>query len=259
VKADMACESGRLRGKAALITGAGSGIGHAMTTLFVEQGARVAAIALHRESVEKWREIAQVLAIQADITQAADVERMIDEAERDLGRLDIVCNVAGINDLAYPLEETDDERWDRVLDLDLKAPFRICRRAVQGMLKRGGGGVILNIGSYAATRGNHGPSYTAAKAGLTGLSLSIAVYYGRQGIRCNVINPGAVKTEIGAHSGGDYHPGGLQMFRNIAGNLPVNWICEPEEIASTALFLCSDEARHINGAVVAVDGGMGAC
>ena len=183
---------------------------------------------------------------------------MIDDAESQVGALDIVCNVAGINDLGYPLDATSDERWDSVIDLDLKAPFRICRRVINGMVERRRG-VILNIASYAAVRGNHGPSYTAAKHGLVGLTLNIAVAYASKGIRCNAINPGAVHTDIGRHSGGDYHPEGLRMFMDIAGKLPVKWTCDPEEIAPTALFLCSDEAKHVNGAVVAVDGGMSAC
>lgn len=254
----MASEGARLKGKAALITGAGSGIGHAMTKLFAEQGAEVAAVALHHESVKKWQNVRNVAPIQADITKLDEVERMVDEAERLFGKLDIVCNVAGINDLGYPLDETSDERWDSVVNLDLKAPFQICRRAIKGMVRRGSG-VILNIASYAAVRGNHGPSYTAAKHGLIGLTLSIAVAYAGKGIRCNAINPGGVNTGIGAHSGGAYHPEGMRMFLDIVEKLPVKWLCEPEEVAPTALFLCSDEARHVNGAVVAVDGGMSAC
>ena len=254
----MGTENGRLKGKVALITGAGSGIGCAMTKLFAEQGAQVVAVALHTESLQKWQDVDQVYPVQADVTRLEDVNRMIDDAESRFGRLDILCNVAGINDLCYPLEDTSDERWDSVLDLDLKAPFQICRRAIKGMLARGGG-VILNVGSYAALRGNHGPSYTAAKHGLTGLSLSIAVAYANKGIRCNVLNPGGVKTSIGANSGGEYHPVGLRLFLDIVEKFPVKWICEPEEIAPTALFLCSDDAKHVNGAIVAVDGGMSAC
>jgi NAD(P)-dependent dehydrogenase (short-subunit alcohol dehydrogenase family) len=250
--------NGRLKGKAALITGAGNGIGYAMTKLFAEQGAKVAAVSLHNESLKKWDNVENVFPIQADITRLEDINRMIDVAEKGFGGLDIVCNVAGINDLAYPLEETGDERWDKVIDLDLKAPFRICRKAITGMVERGSG-VILNIGSYAAVRGNHGPSYSAAKHGLTGLTLSIAVAYASKGIRCNVLNPGAVKTQIGAHSGGEYHPGGLKLFMDIVEKLPVQWRCEPDAIALSALFLCSDDARHVNGAVIAVDGGMSAC
>lgn len=254
----MTSDRGRLAGKAALITGASSGIGRAMVELFAAEGARVAAIGRSPAGLEAVAELDNVVAIKADITRANDVDRMIGEAEARFGGLDIVCNVAGINDLAYPLDETSDERWDDVLDLDLKAPFRICRRAIGGMIARGGG-VILNIGSYAAVRGNHGPSYTAAKAGLTGLTRSIAVGFASKGIRCNVLNPGAVDTDIKAHSGGDYHPRGLAMFRDIAGKLPVKWKCEPVEIARAALLLCSDDARHINGAEIAVDGGMSAC
>jgi NAD(P)-dependent dehydrogenase (short-subunit alcohol dehydrogenase family) len=250
--------NGRLKGKAALITGAGSGIGCAMTKLFAEHGATVGAVALHDESLRRWANVDNVVPIRADITQLEDVDRMIEDAEHRFGKLDILCNVAGINDLCYPLDETSDERWDNVIDLDLRAPFQICRKAIKGMVQRRSG-VILNIASYAAVRGNHGPSYTAAKHGLIGLTLSIAVAFASKGIRCNAINPGGVRTPIGPHSGGEYHPGGLKMFLDIVGKFPVAWDCEPEDIAPAALFLCSDESKHINGAVLAVDGGMSAC
>jgi NAD(P)-dependent dehydrogenase (short-subunit alcohol dehydrogenase family) len=255
---NLGTEIGRLSGKAALITGAGHGIGSAMTKLFAEHGAHIAAVALHNESLKKWKGVKNVVPMQADVTKLEDINRMIDGAESRFGKLDIVCNVAGINDLCYPLDETSDERWDQVINLDLRAPFQICRKVIKGMTQRGSG-VILNIGSYAAVRGNHGPSYSAAKHGLTGLTLSIAVAFANKGIRCNVINPGGVKTEIGSHSGGKYHPGGLKLFQDIVEKFPVKWLCEPEDIATTALFLCSDESKHVNGAVVAVDGGMSAC
>jgi NAD(P)-dependent dehydrogenase (short-subunit alcohol dehydrogenase family) len=254
----MGDREGRLQGKVALVTGAGDGIGHEIAKLFLEHGAQIAAITQRQESYEKWIDVSGVQPIQADITRLDDVERMVDQTESRFGKLDIVCNVAGINDLGFPLDETTDERWDKVLDLDLKAPFRICRKAIVGMVARGSG-VILNVGSYAAERGNHGPSYTAAKSGLIGLTRSIAVYYGGKGIRCNILNPGAVRTQIGLHSGGEYHPKGLKLFMDIAGTLPVKWACEPREIANSALFLCSDESKHVNGAILAVDGGMSAC
>jgi len=254
----LVSDTGKLQGKVALITGAGAGIGRAMTKLFAEQGARVTAVAIHNESLKQWEGTENVFAVQADVTRLEDINRMIEDTESRFGRLDILCNVAGINDLCYPLDETSDERWDNVVDLDLKAPFRICRKAIKGMAERGSG-VILNIGSYASLRGNHGPSYSAAKHGLTGLTLSIAVGFARKGVRCNLINPGSVRTQIGPHSGGAYHPEGLKMFVDIVEKLPVQWACEPEDIAPTALFLCSDDSKHVNGAIVSVDGGMSAC
>src|ERR1700752_556035 len=108
--------SGRLKGKAALITGAGSGIGYAMTKLFVAEGAEVAAVVRSDSSLKKWLDVEHVLPLQADITRVQEIDRMIDESERCLGRLDILCNVAGINDLGFPLDETSDERWDNVLN-----------------------------------------------------------------------------------------------------------------------------------------------
>ena len=251
-------QNGKLEGKVALITGAGGGIGGAMVRRFAAEGARVIAVSRQAEGLKKWEGTCNVTAVQADLLKLEEVRRMIEDTERRFAKLDIVCNVAGINDLCYPLDETSDERWDAVLNLDLKAPFQICRAAISGMVTRQSG-VILNIASYAAVRGNHGPSYSAAKHGLIGLTLSIAVAYASQGIRCNAINPGAVNTEIGPHSGGQYHPAGIKMFRDITAKLPVNWHCDPEQIAAPALFLCSDEAKHVNGAVLAVDGGMSAC
>jgi len=229
-----------------------------MTKLFAEEGAKVIAVDIRKNDLAKWDGVENVFLVHADITKLKDIDRMVGEAETRFGRLDIICNVAGINDLCYPLLETSDERWDAVVNLDLKAPFQICRRALRGMVERKSG-AILNIGSYAGVRGNHGPSYTAAKHGLIGLTLSIACAYANKGIRCNVINPGGTQTNIGPHSGGEYHPEGWKMLMDIAGKVPLEErYQEPEEIAKTALWLCSDESKRVNGAVVPVDGGLSA-
>lgn len=255
----MSTGSVRLAGKTALVTGAGSGIGYAVAKLFAEHGARVAAVARQGGHLRQWEDVENVTPIQADLTRAADIERMVDEAERRLGGLDIVCNIAGIHDRLHALHETSDELWDLVIDTNLKAPFQICRRAIKGMMERGRG-VILNYGSIASVRGLHGPSYNASKAGLIGLTTSIAVRYGAHGIRCNLIQSGSVsKTKIAATSGGPNHPEGLRLFMDIAGKYPVKWTGEPDDAAWTVLFLCSDESRFINGAILALDGGMSAC
>jgi len=248
----------RLQGKVALITGAGNGMGYATTKLFSQEGATVIAVDIRKDDLQKWGNTENVIPMHADITNLEDIERVIGEADKRFGGLDIVCNIAGINDLCYPLEDTDDERWDNVMDLDLKAPFRICRRAVKSMEKRGGGSIV-NVGSYAGVRGNHGPSYTAAKHGLIGLTMSIAVWYSKRGIRCNAINPGGISTNIGAHSGGDYHPEGIGMLSNLMMSFPVAIVGEPEDIANAALWLCVDESKHINGAILPVDAGASCC
>jgi len=254
----MGGASGRLAGKAALITGAGSGVGYAVTELFAKEGAQVAGVVRRDEYVEKLGTIENVVPIKADVTKREDIERMVAEAERAFGKLDIVCNIAGVHDLLYPLAETSDELWERVISTDLTAPFQICRQAITGMVERKHG-VVLNFGSLASVRGLHGPSYCAAKAGLIGLTVSIAVAYASRGIRCNLIQSGGVNTAIDEHSGGDLHPEGWKLFTDITETLPVPWAADPEDVAPVALFLCSDEAKQVNGAVVAVDGGMSAC
>lgn len=250
--------TGRLEGKVALVTGAGHGMGEAITRLFAAESATVVAADVDEPLLKQWADVPNVYPVHADVTKLEDIHTMIDVAEKDLGHLDIVCNVAGINDLCYPLEDTTDELWDAVVGLDLKAPFRICREASRGMVERGYG-VILNIGSYAGLRGNHGPSYTAAKAGLIGLTRSMAVALTGKGVRANVINPGGINTMIGFRTGGSYHPEGMGMLGKIIGGFPIKQMGEPEDIANAALFLCSDEAKHINGACLSVDDGMSAC
>jgi NAD(P)-dependent dehydrogenase (short-subunit alcohol dehydrogenase family) len=256
----MITEHGRLRDKVALVTGAGSGIGYAVTKLFAAQGARVAAIARRAEHLQQWENVDNVIPIRADLTKPEDINHMVGEAERHFGKVDIVCNIAGIHDRLFPLHETSDELWELVLRSNLTAPFQICRRVIKGMMERGSG-VILNYGSIASVRGLHGPSYNAAKAGLIGLTTSIAVRYGGQGIRCNLIQSGAISnTRIGVTSGGPNHVEGLKMFMDIAGKYPVKWRSDdPADAAWLVLFLCSDESKFINGAIVPLDGGMSVC
>lgn len=258
LKRKDACMAGRLEGKVAVVTGAGNGMAYETTKLFVEEGAKVVAADIRAEDLAQWDGVEGVIAVVADITKLEDIEKIAKSAEDAFGKIDILCNIAGINDLSYPLEACDDERWDRVMDLDLKAPFRLCRRIVPTMVA-GGGGSVINIGSYAALRGNHGPSYTAAKAGLEGLTKSIAFAYAKEGIRCNIIHPGGTMTNIHTHSGeGGYHEAQAKLS-GIMKALPVNFMCMPVEIAKACLFLASDDSTHINGAVLSVDGGMSVC
>lgn len=206
----------------------------------------------------QWDGVENVYTLVCDVTNADDIERMVGEAETRFGRLDCDLNIAGINDLSYPLDETDDERWDKVMNIDVKAPFRICRRAISTMVKNGDGSIV-NIGSYAALRGNHGPSYTAAKAGLAGLTKSIAFGFADKGVRCNIIHPGGMATNITKTSGGAYHEAAQAKLSKLIMAMPVTFYGQPEEVANACLFLCSDESKLINGIELSVDGGMAVC
>lgn len=247
----------RLDDKVYVITGAASGIGAATTQKFLDEGAKIIACDRNEEVLAEWSGNGNVVPLVSDITDLDEIRKIAKTAEKEFGRLDGICNIAGINDLTYPVLDTDDRRWDLVMDIDLKAPFRIIRELLPLMI-RSGGGSIVNIGSYAALRGNHGPSYTAAKAGLVGLTKSVAFSYAKNNIRCNIIHPGGAATNISQTSGGQYHEEQKYLSKIITA-MPVKFYNDPIELANACLFLCSDEATWINGAELSVDGGMSTC
>lgn len=245
-----------LKDKVFIVTGAASGMGQATTTKFETEGAKILACDRNDKVVELWADHDQVTPLVVDITKMDDIKEMVTTVQEVYGKLDGICNIAGINDLSYPLLETDDERWDTVMNIDLKAPFRIIREAMPLLIENGGGSIV-NIGSYAALRGNHGPSYTAAKAGLEGLTKSIAFGYAKNNIRCNIVHPGGCMT--GLTMGGLQYHEAQGALSNLIKAMPVNGFGKPEEIANICAFLCSDESKWINGAVISVDGGMSVC
>ena len=247
----------RLENKVALITGAANGMGYTMVETFVREGAKVVACDIMPSVMEKWENVDGVYPMILDVTNTEAVDSAVAKIVADHGKLDILCNVAGMNDLMYPLTLTTDEMWDRVVNLDLKGPFLTSRAAVREMEKTGGG-VIVNISSLAQYSGNHGASYASAKHGLRGLTMHTAVYYLEKGIRCNAICPGGVATDIETHSGGKYYMPGMETAIKCLGSMPIPYGVT-QEIADVALFLCSDEGARINGAIIPVDGGASAC
>ena len=244
----------RLEGKVAIITGAGNGMGEATTKLFLEEGAKVVAVDIMPNSLDKYADNDNVLAVYANLMNNDDIERIVSSAVEKFEVIDILCNIAGINDLCKTMSETDEMVWDKVVDLDLKAPFMLSKRVVVEMEKRNSG-AILNIGSYAAVRGNHGPSYSAAKHGVVGLTMSMAFGLIKKGIRTNCINPGACNTNIALNSGGNYSEEGMGLM-GYTMSMPTTYYIEPTEIAKAALFLCSDDAKFINRAILPVDNGQ---
>jgi NAD(P)-dependent dehydrogenase (short-subunit alcohol dehydrogenase family) len=221
-----------------------------MVERFVAAGARVIAADVDEARLAQLSESAAITPMRCDMTSQADVEALVVSAER-LGRLDVVCNNAGIMDRFLPVGEVTDEVWTAVLAVNLGGPMRLSRAAIPLML-RAGRGVIINTSSVAGLAGSRaGAAYTTSKHGLIGLTRNIAATYGRDGIRCVAIAPGAVNT--GMSFGGEPDQRGYAALRTtLSTNVRPG---EPVEIANLAVFLASEEASFINGTVLTADGG----
>lgn len=250
---------GTLCGKTALVTGAGSGIGEAIAVLFAAQGAGVAVVDYDASGGQRTAQ--RIVAaggittfIQADVSQAADAERMVAETLERLGALNILCNNAGIG-VAAVCHETSEADWDRTMAVDLKGVFLGCKYAIPHMLGRGGG-VICNTSSVAGQVGVlNRAAYCAAKAGVLGLTKSIAIDYAERGIRCNALLPGTVDSPwIGKILAQQADPQAQRAL--MAGRQPIGRMGRPEEIAGAALFLCSDDAAYVTGTGLVIDGGL---
>ncbi len=248
----------RLDGKSVLITGGSIGIGKAMAALFCHEGAHVVIgdIDTARGEAAAQEIRAQGGAIQfvaMDVTDEASVKAAVDFSVQSAGKLEVLVNNAGgstLNDRS--VVEMDLEEFWRAIKVDLYGTVLTCRHAIPRMIDAGGG-AIVNMGSIAALRGLKGrDAYTAAKGGVTALSRSIAVEFADQKIRCNVIAPGAVRTERMEHFIQNDPRVAQAVSKHLLG-LP-----DPDEIAQMALFLASDESRHVTGAIFQIDGGRSA-
>ena len=235
----------RLEGKRAVITGAASGIGRAMARRFAEEGAAVVAVDLDEGRLAKVAAELDCTMVCGDISEDAVIAQMLEEP------VDILCNNAGILDALTPLHDADDALFDRVMRINVEAPFKAMRAVLPRMVEAGSG-VILNTCSAAALSGGRaGAVYTASKHALLGFTRSTAWYYGGQGIRCNALAPGAIETKM--HFRQMPHPEGFAAYQKHFSTMPRQG--KAAEVASVAAFLVSDDARYINGEVFGVDGG----
>ena len=239
-------EKRMLEGKVAVITGIGTGIGRAASELFARAGATVVGCDLDADG--------DVLAV--DVTVEDDVRRLMNVAIERHGRIDVLYNNAGvgtIRETPVPLHETEDWVWERTIDVNLRGTFLVSRAALPHMLDNGG--AIVNVSSvYGLVAGVAAPSYAASKAGVIGLTRAIAVDYARYGIRANAICPGFTATAMVL----DYvakldDPSSARA--EIDGAHLVGRLGLPDEIAAAALWLSSDAASFVTGAVLTVDGG----
>ncbi len=249
----------RLRGKVAVVTGAASGIGRAVTELYLREGARVVAGDIHgdrlAELTREQRALGfDLLAMHTDISVREDAERLVDAAVERFGGLDVLVNNAGIMDYRAGVGELTDEVWQRVMRVNVDGCMYTSRRAVQCMLTAGRGSIV-NVASIAALSGGAaGAAYTTSKHALLGLTRNTAWMYAQRGIRCNAICPGATKTNIAESMPTErLDPAGAARAGQFATLVPA-WL-DPIDIAEVALFLGSDASRYINGAVITADGG----
>ncbi|MHB8076855.1 3-oxoacyl-[acyl-carrier-protein] reductase [Desulfosporosinus fructosivorans] len=238
----------------AIVTGSGRGIGRAIALELAEAGAKV--VVNYAGRVDKAEETLQLIrdaggeciAVQGDVSQTADVDRLIKTTLDHFGKIDILVNNAGItrDSLLLRMKEVD---WDAVLATNLKGVF-LCTKAVsKGMLKQRSG-VIVNISSVVGLSGNAGQAnYAAAKAGIIGFSKSIAKEFASRGIRVNVVAPGYISTDMTETLGEAMHS---EVLRAI----PLGRLGEPEDVAKVVRFLVSPEAAYITGQTLSVDGGM---
>lgn len=250
--------AGRFEGKAALVTGGGTGLGYAMSRMLLEEGASLVIASRNRERLERAAEElsratgGRVLPMALDVRDADAVERVVAETVERLGRLDFLVNNAAGN-FVVRAEELSPRGWDAVVGIVLDGTFYCSRAFGRHVIARGGGGAILNIvASYAWTGGPGTVHSAAAKAGVVAMTRTLAVEWARHGIRVNAIAPGPVPTE-GAAS--HLFPGEEDLSA-LRGQIPLGRLGTPEDVARAARFLLSEEASWITGEVLTVDGGQ---
>ncbi|TDC95839.1 SDR family oxidoreductase [Saccharopolyspora aridisoli] len=241
---------GRFEGKTVIVTGAASGIGRATASRIAREGGRIVAADINSGPLDELKtDLPCAVTVAGDISQAADVERIIAAAGE---RIDGLANVAGVMDDFSPLHELDDAVWERAFRVNVDGLMQLTRAALPSMLAAGSGSIV-NVASEASLRGNAaGVAYTASKHAVLGITRNTAFMYGPSGIRVNAVAPGGVATGISA-SIGEMSEFGRQRTSGFMGLMPP--VATAPQLAASITFLLSDDAVNLNGAVLPSDGG----
>lgn len=246
----------KLENKTAIVTGAASGMGKAIASLFAQEGANVVLADLKQEEVDVVvKEITakggKAIGVVCNISNEADIQKMILHTVATFNTIDVLVNNAGVMDDFVPVHELTNELWNRVMAVNINGPFYTCRLAIPYMLKQGSGSIV-NIASVGGLYGARaGAAYTASKHAVVGLTKNIGFMYALKGIRCNAIAPGGVNTNIGK----GMKPNAFGAERCMIGGSVMPRMGEADEIAKTALFLACSDSSFVNGTVITADGG----
>lgn len=247
----------KLQGQVAIVTGAASGMGRAIANLYAKEGAKIVVYDVNEQAANET--VAEIeanggiaTAVVANVAKEEDIQRLIDTAVGTFGTVDILVNNAGIMDNFVPAAEITDELWERVFSINTTGVMRGMRKVLPIFIEKGKG-VIVNIASVGGLYGSRaGATYTAAKHAVVGLTKNVGFQYANHGIRCNAIAPGGVNTNIGTTMN---EPNEFGMGRAMIGANSNPRSGAPEEIATIALFLASDDSQFVNGTVITADGG----
>ncbi len=249
--------SRRFENKVVLVTGGASGIGRAAVQRFTSEGAQVVIADKNLEGAQQVAAelSAPALAVLTDVTDPSACQQLVAQAVARFGRLDVVFANAGIGggDLVLQMDPAD---WDRVIATNLRGVFLTCKYAIPALIDAGGGAIVNMASSMAGWDASFGgAAYMASKKGVTGLTKSLALQLGGYGIRVNAICPGIIQTHLGWRQGMTQEEWAAR-YERFARRIPLRRVGQPEDVAAAVAFLASDDARHITGSMLLIDGGQ---